>query len=197
MTTTILKKRTELPNFKKVSHVKVDIDRLLKCFENFSHLQDNISETCGSPYLSDKYKQTPITQLKEDLKYYRNNKEDERCYGRILSEYKDTYVEEVINMFKSPVTRCRLVVKEPGATILPHIDYDTTYSIRVYISLKTNPWAMTAVKSKKDKFPEVRHLPADGSAWFVNPGSLHSAWNFGETDDVRMILSINGQKDLQ
>lgn len=195
--TTTLKRRHELPNFQKLEHIQVDVERLLKCFENFSHLQDNISETCGSPYLNDKYKQTPVTGLKRELEYYQNGKEDERCYGKILPEYQGTYVEEVINMFRSPVTRCRLVVKEPGATILPHIDYDTTYSIRAYIPLKTNPWAMTAVKSKTDELPDVRHLPADGSAWFVNPGFLHSAWNLGGTDDIRMILCIDGQEDLK
>lgn len=194
--TTTLKRRHELPNFQKIEHVQVDVDRLLKCFENFHHEQDSISEAFGSPYLNDKYKQTPVTGVKGELTYLRNGNEDERCYGEILPEYKGTYVEEVIGMFKSPVTRSRLIVKEPGAMILPHIDYDTNYSIRVYIPLKTNPWAMTAVKSKTDEIPEVRHLKADGSAWFVNPGCLHSAWNAGGTDDIRLILCINGQDDL-
>ena len=43
---------------------------------------------------------------------------------------------------------------------------------------------------------EAQHLKADGSAWFVNPGNLHSAWNMGETDDIRLIVACNGQDDL-
>ena len=41
-------------------------------------------------------------------------------------------------MFKSPYTRVRLVVKKPGAYILPHIDYDSTFSVRYFIPFVTN-----------------------------------------------------------
>ena len=44
--------------------------------------------------------------------------------------------------------------------------------------------------------PEIKHMPADGSVWFVNVGQQHSAWNFGKTDNIKMIVSINGQDDL-
>lgn len=188
---TIMKNRNDLPNFKKLNF-KVDVEKLLDCF-SFNYNQDEISKTCGDPYLSKNYKQTSVTTY-SDMKYIRG-KEDERCYGEILPEFKGTYVEEVINMFKSPATRVRLVVKEPDAFIKPHIDYDTLYSVRYYIPLQTNPWAMTAVK-RKGEDAEVKHLPADGSVWFVNPGQLHSAWNFGSNNDIRLILSVNGQEDL-
>lgn len=190
----MLKKRNELPNFKKLDW-EVDVDLLLSCFQNWNHEQDTISEVCGSPYLNELYKQTPVTVSNEKI-ILKNGKEDERTYGEILPQYKGSYVEEVLNNFKSPFTRARLVVKEPGAIILPHIDYDTTYSVRYYIPLKTNVWCHTAVKGKNDIEPEIKHLPADGSVWFVNPGSSHSAWNFGKTDDIRFIIACNGQEDL-
>lgn len=188
-----MKKRTELPNFKQLDY-KIDSARLLECFANWEQHQDRISEECGTPYLGTNYNQASITTYKE-LKFYKNGKVDERCYGEILPQYKGTYVEEVLNMFKSPVTRARLVVKKPGGFIQPHIDYDTTYSVRYYIPLQTNEWAFTAVKSKGGE-PEVRHLLADGSVWFVNPGNLHSAWNMGNEDDIRLIIACNGQEDL-
>jgi len=100
-------------------------------------------------------------------------------------------------MFKSPYTRTRLVVKKPGAYILPHIDYDTSYSVRYFITLKTNPWSYVAIKRKGEDMPEIKHLPADGSAYFVNVGQLHSAWNFGKEDHVSLIVSVNGQDDLE
>lgn len=190
----MLKRRNELPNFLKVD-ITVDCEKLLKCFESWEHMPDTISEECGSPYLNKHYKQTPITYAKEKI-LYKNGKEDERCWGEIYPQFKDTYVEEVLRMFKSPFTRARLVVKEPGAMIKPHIDYDTTYSVRYYIPLKTNEWSYTAVKSKNQNKPEIKHLPADGSVWFVNPGNLHSAWNAGTTDDIRLIVACNGQEDL-
>ncbi|MCH1611732.1 MAG: aspartyl/asparaginyl beta-hydroxylase domain-containing protein [Flavobacteriales bacterium] len=190
----MLKKRTELPNFKKIG-IKVDPIKLLNCFTKNNYTMDNICTTLAQPYLNDRYKQKSITTPSEKV-LYKNGEEDERAYGEMRPEYKGTYVEEVLNMFKSPYTRVRLIVKEPGAFIKPHIDYNTTYSVRYYIPLQTNEWAYTAVKSKFDKEPEVRHLPADGSVWFVNPGNLHSAWNMGETDDVRLIVSCNGQEDL-
>ena len=196
MITTTLRRRHQLPNFYKLPHVKIDVEKLLSCFTNFNHKQDSISESFGSPYLNEKYKQAPVTGVRGQLKYLKNGNEDERCYGEVLPEYKGTYVEEVINMFKSPVTRSRLIVKQSGAMILPHIDYDTTYSVRYYIPLKTNPWAFTAVKNKNQNEPEVKNLKADGSVWFVNPGCLHSAWNAGGTDDIRFILCVNGQDDL-
>lgn len=191
----MLKRRNELPNFIKIA-TKVDATRLLECFRQRQDLADSISVECGSPYLNDEYKQTPITISKEKV-LYKNGKEDERAYGEILPQFQNTYVEEVLHMFKSPFTRARLVVKEPGGWIKPHIDYDTTYSVRYYIPLMTNDWAFTAVKSKTDKEPEVKHLPADGSIWFVNPGNLHSAWNMGNSNDIRMIVACNGQADLE
>jgi hypothetical protein len=190
----IRKSRHEFPNFKKLS-IAVDTERLLACFENWKHEQDSISDHCGTPYLNDKYFQTPITTSSEKI-ILSNGLEDERSYGELLPEFKNTYVEEVLNMFKSPYTRVRLIVKKPGALIQPHIDYDTTYSVRYYIPLKTNEWSYTAVKGKYDAAPEIQHLPADGSVWFVNPGYLHSAWNLGRDDDIRLVVACNGQDDL-
>lgn len=190
----MLKKRTELPNFKKID-IEIDVPRLLACFSNWEQYADCISTECGTPYLNNGYNQTLVTEPSEVV-LYKNGKVDERCYDTLKEEYVGTYVEEVLNMFKSRVTRVRLVVKEPGANILPHIDYDTTYSVRYYVPLQTNEWCFTAVKSKTDDLPEVRHLEADGSVWFVNPGNLHSAWNMGQTNDIRLILACDGQDDL-
>lgn len=191
----LLKRRTELPNFKKIG-IRVDPIKLLDCFVESEYSVDSISASLGPRYFSkSSYQQIPVTTTKQQV-MLKNGKEDERVYGEISPEYKGTYVEEVLNMFKSPFTRVRLIVKESGAFIKPHIDYDTTYSVRYYIPLQTNEWCYTAVKSKLDKKPEVKHIPADGSVWFVNPGNLHSAWNMGETDDVRLVVSVNGQEDL-
>lgn len=190
-----MKKRTELPNYFKLDHITVDVEKLLACFEGWEHEQDTISAEYGDPYLNDLYLQCPVTTYSE-LKMLNSKLIDEKCYDTLLPQYKGTYVEEVLSMFKSRPTRVRLIVKKSGAMIKPHIDYDTTYSVRYFIPLKTNPWAFTALKGKHDSSPEVVHLEADGSVYFVNQGNQHAAWNAGFEDDIRLIVACDGQDDL-
>ena len=140
-------KRNNFDCVKKIN-IKVDHVKLLSCFNTYFNEQDHINLKYGSKYISRDYHQMTITKSKN------NQENDEHSYGEIINEYKNTYVETVINLFKSPVTRVRLVVKKPGSYILPHIDYDTTYSMRYYIPLKTNDWAFTAVQSKNN-IPEI------------------------------------------
>lgn len=182
--------KRNLPNFLQLNW-SVDSDALLKCFDNFNNVFDPVSEEYGSKYFSDDYQQMTITKATNDQKI--RNKIDERSYGEILSHFRGTYVEEVLNNFKSPYTRVRLVVKKPGSFILPHMDYDTRYSVRYFIPLQTNPWSMTAVE--RDGLVESKNLEL-GTVNFVNVGYKHSAWNFGNTDDIRLIVSVNGQEDL-
>jgi len=190
----MLKKRNELPNFYKVPHVKVDTEKLLSCFDLNVDEQDQLYQKCGVHFTNKEYKQGYITYPSEDVRI--RDRADERLYTNLHEQYKGTYVEEVLNMFKSPYTRVRLVVKKPGAYILPHIDYDSTFSVRYFIPLVTNEWSYVAIKRKGEQVPELKNLKADGSAYFVNVGQLHSAWNFGKEDCIRLIVSVNGQKDL-
>ena len=185
-------KRDELPNFKKLS-MTVDIDKLKSSLQLDNLSRDGINSyylnKVGGDLISKEYLQVSITE------YNDGDTKDERNYNKIVDWAKGTYIEEVLNMFQSPYTRARIIIKKPGSFILPHIDYNTTYSVRYYIPLVTNEWAMTAVQRREDPI-EIRHLKADGSVWFVNPGFTHSAWNFGKTDDIRLIVSVNGQDDL-
>lgn len=186
------KKRSEFPPIKRIN-LRINHKKLLNCFSDFINNQDSINYVHGTEYLSDGYEQMTITKP-SSIEYY-HGKEDERCYDTILKKYKNTYVEEVLTKFQSPYTRVRLIVKKPGSYILPHIDYDTSFSMRYYIPLITNNWSFTAVQPK-NQTPVIKNLKANGSIYFVNPGYLHSAWNFGKTDDVRLIVSVNGQEDV-
>jgi len=147
------------------------------------------------------YEQIPITELTEGSDYtlplagHRDVKYDERNYTTLIECLRGTYIEEVMKMFKSKPTRARFIIKKPGAHILPHMDYDTTYSVRYFIPLKTNEWSFTAVKRKNEE-PELLSMKADGSVYFVNQGWTHSAWNFGKEDCIRLIVAVNGQEDL-
>lgn len=184
-----LLRRNHFPTVKKLDY-GFDIEKILKCFDTVTYEQDTInSKWAKDDWLNKEYYQRTITKSTNGDAF------DEQSYGILLDEYRGTYIEEVIQTFQSQATRVRLIVKKPGAYILPHIDYDTTYSMRYYIPLLTNPWAFTFVKPKNGEI-EQHNLKADGSAYFVNPGFEHAAINLGSTDDIRLILSVNGQKDI-
>ena len=199
-----MKNRNELPNYKKIG-VKVDTDKILKILEDNKHklikYRDNLNVKCATPFLNELYEQIPITELTEGSDYtlplagHRDVKYDERNYTTLIESLRGTYIEEVMKMFKSKPTRARFIIKKPGAHILPHMDYDTTYSVRYFIPLKTNEWSFTAVKRKNEE-PELLSMKADGSVYFVNQGWTHSAWNFGKEDCIRLIVAVNGQEDL-
>lgn len=198
-----MKKRHELPNFKKI-HVEVDVEKILKLFndnyENLKTEKDYLNTLYGTQFLSKSdYDQYLITEYEEKdnnkFKNYRNN-DDERNYTKLVDWAKGTYIEEILNKFKSQYTRCRFCVIRPGGYILPHIDYNTDYSVRYQIPIQTNDWSYFGIQRKNEK-PEVRHFLADGSTWFFNPGWNHSAWNMGKTDRIHMIVCVNGQEDLK
>ena len=163
-----MKNRNELPNYKKIG-VKVDKDKILKILEDNKHklikYRDNLNVKCATPFLNELYEQIPITELTEGSDYtlplagHRDVKYDERNYTTLIECLRGTYIEEVMKMFKSKPTRARFIIKKPGAHILPHMDYDTTYSVRYFIPLKTNEWSFTAVKRKNEE-PELLSMKA-------------------------------------
>ena len=133
----------DLPNFKEMSW-SVDTSKLMDCFKQFKNTFDPVSNSYGAEFFSDDYEQMTITKMTSSNKI--RGKIDERNYTELLPEFKGSYIEEVLNNFKSPYTRVRFVVKKPGSFILPHMDYDATYSVRYFIPIKTNNWAFTAVE---------------------------------------------------
>ena len=200
-----MKKRQELPNFQKVK-LKVDTNKILEVYneniEKVKNKPDYINTSCGTPYLSENgYIQIPVTNFK-DAKYNHPNpatgntpEGDESNYTDLEDWAKGTYIEEVLDMFSEP-TRTRFCVIEPGGYMKPHIDYNTDYSVRYQIPITTNDWCHVGVQRKGEK-PELIHMPADGSIWFMNQGFNHAAWNMGKTDRVHLIICVNGQDELQ
>ena len=105
-----MKKRNELPNYKKIS-LTIDKDKILKVLEDnkdkLVQYRDSLNVKCATPYLSELYEQIPITELTEGSDYtlplagHRDVKYDERNYTTLVECLRGTYVEEVIKMFKS------------------------------------------------------------------------------------------------
>ena len=198
-------KRTELKNFQKIA-MTVDVDKIHKIYMDnidiFGNERDYINKSCGTPYMPENgYIQIPVTEFENQNYVFKNKSSgdtpegDERNYRKLPDWVKGSYIEEVLDKFKSPYTRTRFCVINPGGFILPHIDYNTNYSVRYQIPITTNDWCYIGVQRKNEK-PEIRHLETDGSVWFMNQGWNHSAWNMGKTDRIHMIVCVNGQEDL-
>ena len=148
------------------------------------------------------YKQLSISKYNPDFNNKKfevkipSNRLDERQYNKIKSWVKNTYLEKVIFTFKGFVTRVRVSRMEPGCIIDEHIDYNTDYSIRIHIPLRTNDHCGFYINRGKNYKKEYFKMPANGHCWFLNQGYKHSAWNKGDSPRDHLILSVVGQDDL-
>lgn len=119
---------------------------------------------------------------------------DERWYRKIKTDCTP-YIKEILETF-SGFHRTRFAILEPGNTVKPHIDYDTTYGIRLHIAIETNEHCFNGGWDKDgNEFKE--HIPDDGSVWFVNPGVKHYAINGGGSHRNHLIISLDSQNILQ
>jgi hypothetical protein len=172
-----------------------DYRNYVKPFDNYIVKGDDDKyHVSGSPY-----KQIALTEYNPDMedriyeKKIPKSRLDERHYNKIKDWVKGTYLEEVINSFKSETTRARIAIMDPGAFIAEHIDYNTDYSVRYHIPIVTNKDCgfYCVVDGQK-----VYQTMEPGSVWFLNQGLRHSAWNKGKTVRSHIIVSVNGQEDL-
>ena len=148
------------------------------------------------------YKQMALTEYNPKFNHKKfkvqipKNRLDERQYNQIKPWVKNTYLEKVLSTFKGFVTRARISRMEPGCIIDEHIDYNTDYSIRVHIPIRTNDKSGFYVRRGLHEKKNYIKMPADGHCWFINQGYRHSAWNKGDTPRDHLVLSIVGQEDL-
>lgn len=178
------------------------------------HLKKFINEKEQAIYGSEFYKQLSLTEYDGNITnrfvsedntvgtYRKSTITDDEKYDPVLDERRYTkrkgictgYWNDILDTFKAPVTRTRFAYMAPGHKIKPHIDYNTTYSIRVHIPIITNKAAFMFVKNKDGV--HKMHMPADGSVWFLNTGMTHWVENNGNDGRVHLVISLNGQGDL-
>jgi hypothetical protein len=183
---------------------KTKLDHLKK----FANTSENVSQ--GSKF----YRQLSLTEfdgerperkLDNDTRvatYRKSTNVEDPAYQAVMDERRYTrrkdictgYWNDVLDTFKAPVTRTRFAYMAPGHSIKPHIDYNTTYSIRVHIPIITNQDAVMCVKDKNGI--NKIHMPADGSVYFLNTGLTHWAENNGTEGRTHLVISLNGQDDL-
>lgn len=219
-----MKRREELPFFKKlpykfdVDKILNDFD-LIKDKNDDLTIEGGYGDLVGSkaPKLENAfgigkyteyvdgmvkgdYTQVGMTQYNPeavDRKYnikISSNRPDERHYNALRPELKGSYIEEVLNTFRGEATRTRIAILKPGAAIKPHIDYNTDYSVRYHIPLKTNAQCGFDNVDKQGNREEI-HMGL-GECWFLNQGFRHSAWNNGDTERWHLIVSVLTQEDL-
>jgi hypothetical protein len=147
----------------------------------------------------------PERKLEQDTgitTYRKSTNPDDPNYNPVMDERRYTkrkdictgYWNNILDTFKAPVTRTRFAYMAPGHSIKPHIDYNTTYSIRVHIPIITNENAFLCVKNKDGV--QKMHMPADGSIYFLNTGITHWAENNGNEGRIHLVISLNGQQDI-
>ncbi|MCZ0932211.1 MAG: aspartyl/asparaginyl beta-hydroxylase domain-containing protein [Oligoflexia bacterium] len=182
--------------------------RLPKMFFKDEELKE-VKSVCDLNWNNTSYKQLSLTDFdesfklnmskkKEDSKWsrriaLRNPKADERWFSKIKEDVPE-YFRFVLKTIKN-THRTRFSNLAPKSFIKPHFDYNTDYSIRVHIAIKSNKHCMNGGWDKKGHLHK-NHIPADGSVWFVNPGVRHFAINEGDTERVHLIISVDSQRLL-
>lgn len=179
-----------------------------------------VSELNGMGLSGQQYRQLALTEFNEDLRskepldrklalYTESPKmlmkrvdpvsehyvpeADERNYTK-RTELAQGAFGGVLDAFRAKVARSRFAVLMPGFRTATHIDSDTDYTVRIHIPLISSHESVFGVV--KNGLTTELHLPADGSAWFVNAGFPHYVENRGTTPRVHIIIALDGQEDL-
>lgn len=121
---------------------------------------------------------------------------DERNWIHPTKKYKDSFTEVSIKKnFKGSVVRVKFTKLKAKNKIPTHIDYPPSYATRVIIPIQ----GVEGCINKFIRKGEIReyYLPADGSAYFLNIGLMHSVEHSGVEDRIVLMFSLIDQVDLQ
>ena len=128
----------------------------------------------------------PQPDLAKDIS---SNPLTEDSFDSVNDLFKDSYFEEVVNLFPIPVTRVR-IIKINGKRCY-RLHRDMTY--KFHLPIITNP-------SNLFIFPEQRHrviihLPADGSIYYVDTSNTHTFLNGLGAPRYHMVFTSTLKKD--
>ncbi len=168
--------------------------------------QTSHDESCAGPY-----EQLALTEFDDSFSLeqrqelsgtfwdktspHRNPKADERYYRKVVPGLPE-YLKSVLAEFEPYVHRARFARLAPKHSVKPHIDYDTSYSIRLHIPIATHPLCKIGYRLG-DGSDREQHLPADGSVYFVNQGLLHWATNPSDMSRIHLILSVDSHRFIE
>ena len=107
---------------------------------------------------------------------------DESKYTELVSDFHNTYFEEVYNTLrkKFKLGRVRILLKEPRSTLSWHRDPEP----RLHIPIISNPGCIMVIDNV------AKHMPADGSVWVTNNTKYHNAFNGGEENRIHLVACV-------
>jgi hypothetical protein len=101
----------------------------------------------------------------------------------VKTEVYSDYLASVLEKFKSPLCKVRLLNLKPKGVITPHVDFPYYKQIRIHAALTTNSNVWWECEGEKFQ------IPADGNWYWFDTGKCHAVWNDGLSD--RIVLSAN------
>ena len=184
-------------DFYKVPNVKFDIFKLRKDLEKI--LENNFFNTLGiknfgaiplNEIPGDKdstkghnvrgtYWTLPDESGKEAM---RDKPIDESKYTQLISNFHNTYFEEVYNVLTKnfKLGRVRILLKEPRSTLSWHRDPEP----RLHIPIITNLGCKMVIGDV------AKHMPADGSVTITNNTKYHNFFNGGEQERIHLVACV-------
>ena len=107
---------------------------------------------------------------------------DESKYTQLVSDFHNTYFEEVYNTLKKKfkLGRVRILLKEPRSTLSWHRDPEP----RLHIPIITNPGCRMVIDNV------AQHMPADGSVTITNNTKYHNFFNGGEQNRIHLVARV-------
>ena len=120
---------------------------------------------------------------------------DESTYT-VKTKYYEQYqslFDNILAKFKGRPTRIRLVKLMAGTNVLPHIDYDPSYAVRIIFPIISHHECLNLFWVKNNI--EVTTFKP-GNAYFLNTGYKHSVLNLSKTDRYTFMVSVKGTDDI-
>ena len=181
----------KVPNIKfDISKLRLDLEKVLKK-KKFNTLDINhfgaipLNEIPGDKNSTEghnirgTYWTLPDEKGEEEI---RDMPIDETKYTQLVSDFNDTYFEEVYNILKKnfKIGRVRILLKEPRSTLSWHRDPEP----RLHIPIITNPGCRMVIENI------AKHLPADGSLTITNNLKYHNFFNGGEQNRIHLVACV-------
>ena len=107
---------------------------------------------------------------------------DESKYTELVSDFHNTYFEEVYNTLRKnfKLGRVRILLKEPRSTLSWHRDPEP----RLHIPIITNPGCRMVIENI------AKHMPADGTVTITNNTKYHNFFNGGEQARIHLVACV-------
>ena len=181
----------EVPDLKfDIKRLKTDLEYVLKKknfntlgISNFGAISlnqiPNDEESIKGHNIRGVYWTKPDESGKEVL---RDKAIDESKYTELVSDFHDTYFNEVYSELKKKfkLGRVRILLKEPRSVLSWHRDPEP----RLHIPIITNPGCSMVIENI------AKHLPADGHVTITNNTKYHNFFNGGEQSRIHLVACV-------